>query len=195
MSAAIVPIVLSNEGSNELCAILGYYKDQTVFLLCPNDECRDLYAAEWLNEKRDMGLDLRFPKDIILPAGCTTSVDLGVRAACFRGYQHTGFWLAARSSFTKTPQVLMLRNFMGAIDRGYRGTLIAKVHNFGPGDYQARRGESLFQILEPMMSPPISVLVSKEHPEFVEGATIRGAGGFGSTGSAGQAAATPAAEK
>jgi dUTPase len=157
-----------------------------VFTLCPGDESRDLYAPLWKNEKRDSGVDLRFPGNVLLPEGQTTSINLGVRATCTVDGNPSGFWLATRSSFTKTPQILMLRNFMGVIDAQYRGPLIARVHNFGPGDFTASRGESLFQILEPLMRPPISVVARADDPLFTGGSTARGEGGFGSTGVAGQ---------
>jgi dUTPase len=151
-----------------------------------------LYRPKWANEKRDSGVDLRFPTDVTFPEGRTTVVDLGVRAACLgRNSEPTGFWLATRSSFTKTSPVLMLRNFMGVIDAGYRGSLKASVHNFGPGSLTVPRGVSFFQILEPMMRPPMSMTVCKNHPYFADGATIRGDGGFGSTGNAGQASGGP----
>ena len=157
-----------------------------IFTLCPDDESKDLYAPLWQNEKRDSGVDLRFPRDVLLPEGKTTSINLGVRAACTIDGLSSGFWLATRSSFTKTPQILMLRNFMGVIDAGYRGPLMARVHNFGPGDFTARRGDSLFQVLEPLMRPPIAIIARANDPQFADGATARGERGFGSTGTAGQ---------
>ena len=117
------------------------------FLLQPESRAADLYPETWANPLGDAGVDLRFPEDTVFPEGETTVIRFGVRAACFINGKPTGFWLAARGSFGKTPQVLMLRNHMGTFDRGYRGEVMARVHNFGPGVYQARRGESLFQLV------------------------------------------------
>lgn len=165
----------------------------SLFLLCPDKDVQDLYDTSWSNPMGDSGVDIRFPQDVIFPEGKTTAVAMGIRAACFTGGQSTGFWLAPRSSFSKTDQILLLRNHMGIFDRGYRGQVIVKVHNFGPGAYVAKRGASLFQLVEPTMRPPIAVRVDAGHKEFADGATLRGAGGFGSTGGEGQTAAAPTA--
>ena len=159
-----------------------------IFRILPDSDASDLYT-DWSNPNGDSGVDIRFARDQVLSVGETTTIRFGIRTACEVDGNPAGYWLAARSSFTKTAQVLLLRNHMGTIDRGYRGEIMARVHNFGPGDYTARRGDSLFQLLEPLMRAPVVLCVLASDARFSAGATTRGAGGFGSTGTSGQGAA------
>lgn len=162
-----------------------------VFRILPAPEARDLYACEWRNPGGDAGLDVRFARDGEIAEGETAIVGFGVRVAYFvgGGLEPSGYWLLPRSSLAKTPQVLMLRNHVGTIDRSYRGELKAAIHNFGPGPFRVSRGAALFQLVDPQMRPPVSVLAGESDPAFAAGATARAAGGFGSTGVGGQAAA------
>jgi dUTP pyrophosphatase len=84
------------------------------------------------------------------------------------------FWLAPRSSIYKTGY--MMANSLGVIDSSYRGTLKAPVvaGAFGPG---FKAGDRHFQILAPDMGWISEVRLVSSLPE-----TLRGEGGFGSTG-------------
>ena len=84
------------------------------------------------------------------------------------------FWLAPRSSIFKTP--LMMANSMGVIDKSYRGELMAPVRSNGP-EYNVQAGERLFQVVAPDMGWIRSVKIVDSLPD-----TVRGEGGFGSTG-------------
>jgi dUTPase len=86
------------------------------------------------------------------------------------------YWLAPRSSIFKTP--LSMANSMGIIDRTYRGLLKAPVRNHQPTDsYRIDQGTRLFQIVAPDMGWIREVRIVESLPE-----TVRGEGGFGSTG-------------
>jgi dUTP pyrophosphatase len=83
------------------------------------------------------------------------------------------YWLTPRSSISKTPW--RLANSMGLIDATYRGVLIAALD--GPEDPVP--GTRLVQLTAADLVPWTEVRVVAELPGP---ATVRGAGGFGSTG-------------
>jgi dUTP pyrophosphatase len=87
-----------------------------------------------------------------------------------------GYFLYPRSSTgTKTP--LRLANSIGLIDAGYRGNYIAAFDNIRAPDFKVERGQQLVQICPPNVTYPLRVELVSELDE-----TVRGAGGFGSTG-------------
>ena len=75
---------------------------------------------------------------------------------------------------SKTP--LRLANSVGIIDQGYRGNILAAVDNNGPNIYQIKKGQRLFQICSPDLTPMLVKIVQELDK------TERGSGGFGSTG-------------
>jgi len=101
-------------------------------------------------------------------------LNLGVKAMLVKDGEPSHFWLAPRSSIYKTGY--MMANSLGVIDSSYRGTLKAPVvaGAFGPG---FKAGDRHFQILAPDMGWISEVRLVSSLPE-----TLRGEGGFGSTG-------------
>jgi len=91
------------------------------------------------------------------------------------------YWMLPRSSISKTP--LRLANSVGLIDAGYRGPLLAMIYSTG-ADFAVTAGDRYFQIAGPELLPFDRIEIVDEIPG---GATIRGAGGFGSTGRSGVA--------
>jgi hypothetical protein len=91
-----------------------------------------------------------------------------------------------RSSISKTP--LELANSIGIIDRGYTGTLKVAVRNHSAWVVHLEAGTSLFQLVRPDLEPAIVKVVGEEHEAFRAGASLRGEGGFGSTGASGDGA-------
>jgi len=89
----------------------------------------------------------------------------------------TGFYLYPRSSLSKTS--LRLANSVGIIDSGYRGPLIGAFDCIGY-NYTVQLYDKLVQICAPGLVP-IYVHVVFDESELGE-ETVRGAGGFGSTG-------------
>ena len=82
-----------------------------------------------------------------------------------------------RSSIYKTP--LRLANSTGIIDAGYRGNLIGMFDCFAP-QHVLNQHERILQICAPSLMPIFVEIV-----ETIEGLgdeTMRGGGGFGSTG-------------
>lgn len=84
--------------------------------------------------------------------------------------------LVPRSSIFKTP--LSMANSEGIIDRTYRGLIKAPVRNHSPSAaYEIQEGTRLFQIVAPDMGWIREVRIVDSLPD-----TVRGEGGFGSTG-------------
>jgi len=129
--------------------------------------------------ERDAGFDL-LSQEMAFPVGSpTTKISQLTKAACFD--TETGlfraYWMTPRSSISKSP--LRLANSMGLIDAGYRGTLLAAVDFHGSTDFTCALGDRYFQIVSPDLIPWASIQVVSEIPG---GSTLRGEGGFGSTG-------------
>jgi dUTP pyrophosphatase len=136
----------------------------------------DAYLSKSLCE-RDAGLDTAASEEVTGTSNTTVRLQLGIKAAaydtrlkCFRA-----FWLLPRSSISKTP--LRMANSVGLIDAGYRGPLMAAV-DF-KADYTINVGDRHFQIVAPDLLPWTAIHSVNELPG---GATLRGEGGFGSTG-------------
>jgi dUTP pyrophosphatase len=92
--------------------------------------------------------------------------------------ENTGFYMYPRSSIIKTP--LRLANNVGIIDAGYRGHLIGAFDVLYGSNVKVNKFERHLQICAPDLVPMIVVIVDtlKEVGEN----TLRGEGGFGSTG-------------
>jgi len=103
------------------------------------------------------------------------------------GLDNTGYYVYPRSSISKTP--LMLANQTGIIDSGYRGNLISAVRYLNsspvntnnPNIYELTEHTRLFQICHPQLLPIYVILVDESELST----TVRGSGGFGSTGTRG----------
>lgn len=86
------------------------------------------------------------------------------------------YWLAPRSSISKT--VWRLANSMGLIDATYRGVVTAALDS-RTGSYEQSQNLRLCQLAAADLTPWAEVIVVAELPGP---ATLRGEGGFGSTG-------------
>lgn len=95
----------------------------------------------------------------------------------------SGFYVYPRSSISKSE--LRLANNVGIIDSGYRGNLmgyfdvIKNEERFNPESPEICFGNRITQICAPGLQPIYVVLVNNREEL---GMTIRGDGGFGSTG-------------
>ena len=85
------------------------------------------------------------------------------------------YWLLPRSSIYKTGYVMA--NSVGVIDKTYRGILKAPVSRISSTATGFATGDRHFQIVAPDMGPIEAIKIVDSLPE-----TVRGAGGFGSTG-------------
>ena len=156
-----------------------------LYLVPETSVARDSYAAfreAYLLkpfQERDAGFDLACESKELSAGGGSVRISQQVRAACFD--TETGgfraYWMSPRSSISKTP--LRLANSLGLIDAGYRGVLLAAVDVLGSADFAVHEGDRYFQAVTPDLLPWADIQIVDEIPG---GETIRGAGGFGSTG-------------
>jgi dUTP pyrophosphatase len=136
-----------------------------------DDSLAEFYSAKVANYSDDSGFDLYVADDQVISPHAVAFVDLKVVAEpLFTG----GYYIYPRSSISKTP--LRLANSVGVIDNGYRGPLIAALHNTSDSSYTIRRGERLVQVCHPSLQPLRVNIVPAVNMK-----TARGAGGFGST--------------
>lgn len=125
------------------------------------------YRPEKAHEA-DAGLDLRSPKDVIIPAHGGVAVNLEVAINIPEGY--CGM-LKSKSGLNVNYGI----RGEGVIDAGYTGMIVAKMYNDSNFDKYICRGDKLIQLV--ITPVPEVELVEGEMPE-----TERGANGFGSSG-------------
>jgi dUTPase len=137
----------------------------------------DQPIKEGLRENENAGVDLFTVENWSGPVGETHLLDLGTKAmmTCDNTGTTVHYWLAPRSSIFKTGHIMA--NSLGVIDRTYRGPLKAPVVALKDGAPGFKSGERHFQILAPDMGYIKEVRKIDALPE-----TVRGDGGFGSTG-------------
>ena len=101
------------------------------------------------------------------------AVDTGLRIAVpegFVGLIHPRSGLSSKG--------IGVANSPGTIDSGYRGPLKVLVHNFSGGLYDIQAGDRIAQLV----IVPIPTVKIVEVRKFTEEETVRGTGGFGSSG-------------
>jgi len=131
------------------------------------------------------GVDLYCVKDQTVSAGAqATLLDLGVKARMVKQSSQNNipdepchFWLAPRSSIWKSN--IRQANSLGVIDKSYRGVLMGAALTNSDSPAEIESGSRLFQVLAPDMGYISEVRIL---PESQIDTTIRGEGGFGSTG-------------
>nr|WP_230685228.1 dUTP diphosphatase [Cellulomonas sp. JZ18] len=130
----------------------------------------------------DAGADLVAREDVVLPPQGRRTVPTGVAIALPDGYAafvHPRSGLASRHGVT-------VLNAPGTVDAGYRGEIAVTLVNTDPEHaVELRRGDRIAQL----------VVQRVEHVAFVEvddlPDSVRGAGGFGSSGGWGSPAPSP----
>ena len=162
-----------------------FIKMSRILYLQPDECVEELYAsaAAAYNAKkyedRDAGFDLFVSTNMHLEATKTIKIGSGIRCGFFDNSVKNGifraYYLYPRSSLSKTP--MRLANSVGIIDATYRGELLAAVDM--RENFTINHGDRYFQITAPDLLPFDEIKVVKEIPG---GPTIRGEGGFGSTG-------------
>jgi dUTP pyrophosphatase len=121
----------------------------------------------------DAGLDLRAVADVEVAPGARAMVPTGVAVAIPEG--HAGLVLPRSGLASK--QGLTLANAPGLIDAGYRGEVICAVVNLDPSIPVAiAKGDRIAQLVIVAL-PAVAPAWAESLPE-----TVRGDGGFGSTG-------------
>jgi len=167
------------------CAVVERIRMRTLYLVPTTVEARGNYCAIIASytakplKERDAGFDLITESTVVEAEAFGTSLNQQTAAAF---YDHTlgsfrAFWLLPRSSLSKTR--LRLSNSVGLIDAGYRGTLIAKVDNHDSESATITNSTRFFQIAAPDLLPFDDIQIVDVIPG---GTTLRGSGGFGSTG-------------
>jgi dUTP pyrophosphatase len=135
----------------------------------------------------DAGFDLFTPQELDFTGSDINKLNFGIKCSAqiverdivngnVRTY-NTGYYLHPRSSIYKTP--LRLANSTGIIDSGYRGP-ITGMFDCMQNHFCAHQHDRLVQICAPGLIPIFVELVENEDKLGVE--TVRGEGGFGSTG-------------
>jgi dUTP pyrophosphatase len=145
-------------------------------------------AAMYRNEDRvntNAGFDLFVPLDVSFAPNEKKLVSMQVKARMLDNNQHipymedtnptVHYWMPPRSSISKTG--LLLLNSIGVIDRSYRGELMAFLWNTTSSTVEVKKGDRLVQIVAPDMGHISKVRLVNSLDE-----TVRGSGGFGSSG-------------
>ncbi len=135
------------------------------------------YSKFTKKDAGDSGIDLITSDDHIINGKCS-AYTINYKIKCSMINIDTGefvsYYLYTRSSISSTP--LRLANHVGIIDSGYRGNIMAKFDNISSDIYYVNKGTRLCQICGPDLAPIIINLTNRLNK------TIRGDGGFGSTG-------------
>ena len=162
----------------------------SIFVDSNDDYLKQLYIkyAKMHNNKitndpfYDAGFDVFLPiNNNTFKKSITNKVDFNIKC-CAKIYNDSGsyftpFYTYARSSISKTP--LRLANNQGIIDAGYRGNLIG-MFDCMEEEYYIQEYLRLLQICAPGLIP-IYVNIVDTFEELGQ-STLRGDGGFGSTG-------------
>lgn len=120
------------------------------------------------------GLDLfaAVAQDEVLEAGGHIHVPCGIALAMPEGYEGQ---VRPRSGLARRHGVTVL-NAPGTVDSDYRGEVGVLLVNHGAEPFTIRRGERIAQLVV----APVSRIAWREAAELPD--SLRGAGGFGSTG-------------
>ncbi len=131
----------------------------------------------------DAGFDLYVPENQEIFGGQPNRINFGIKCSAkiiengFPPY-NSGYYLHPRSSISNGP--LRLANSTGIIDSGYRGNIIGAFDCLS-NSYYVHCNDRIVQICAPGLMPIYVELVDSEN--YLGGETMRGGGGFGSTGS------------
>jgi len=120
------------------------------------------------------GLDIVAAEDFALAPGARHAVATGFALAIPHGYE---VQVRPRSGLALKHGITCL-NSPGTIDSDYRGEVKVILANLGSEVFEIRRGDRIAQLVPaPVQRATLTEVDSLD-------ATVRGAGGFGSTGSA-----------
>ncbi len=157
--------------------------------LLPTEHGAKYYRNKVYETNENAGVDLynvnEFPSNTLLN-GVPVLLDMGTAARMIRTYsngeeEEVHYWLCPRSSIYKTG--LMMANSQGIIDSSYRGTLKAPVWLVSKPTFSqfisdsVSEGMRFFQVVAPDMGWIREVRIVESLSS-----TLRGEGGFGSTG-------------
>jgi dUTP pyrophosphatase len=118
----------------------------------------------------DLGYDLYASETRTILPGMTCIVPTGLKIQFPNGW---GAKIFDRSSVATKDNLLVVA---GVIDNGYRGELKVALHNFNKEAFEIHAGKKIAQML---LIPVVNMSI---YEGIVVDDTLRGAGGFGSTG-------------
>ena len=121
--------------------------------------------------QEDAGMDLRAVETVVLAPGVAQAVPTGIAIELPPGYEAQ---VRPRSGLA-LKHAITVPNSPGTIDPGYRGEIRVILLNPGASDYKIEKGDRIAQLVVARYEP-----VEWEEGELNE--TMRGAGGFGSSG-------------
>ena len=121
--------------------------------------------------KEDAAMDLRSIATVVLSPGVPQAVPTGIAIELPSGYEAQ---VRPRSGLA-LKHAILVANSPGTIDPGYRGEIRVILLNAGTSDYKIEKGDRIAQLVVARYEP-----VEWEEGELSE--TVRGAGGFGSSG-------------
>jgi dUTP pyrophosphatase len=119
----------------------------------------------------DAGMDLRALDAVVLSPGVPQTVPTGIAIELPSGYEAQ---VRPRSGLA-LKHAITIPNSPATIDPGYRGEIRVILLNLGAKDYRIERGDRIAQLIIARYEP-----VEWEEGELNE--SVRGAGGFGSSG-------------
>ncbi|KAL2808152.1 dUTPase-like protein [Aspergillus granulosus] len=163
---ATVPSTTSNMGSNETSTPGTAPPVQSLLVKKLTPSAR----APTRGSAFAAGYDLYAAKEIVIPAKGKALVDTGLAIAVPEG---TYGRVAPRSGLASKH---FIDTGAGVIDADYRGEVKVLLFNFSDVDFTVQEGDRVAQlVLERIYTPEVAVV-----EELAE--SVRGAGGFGSTG-------------
>lgn len=121
--------------------------------------------------QEDAGMDLRSVEHVVLKPGVPHAVATGLSVEVPPGFEaqvRPRSGLAAKHAIT-------VPNSPGTIDPGYRGEVKVILLNLGLGDYEVHPGDRIAQVV-------VAKYEAVEWDEAELSDTVRGEGGFGSSG-------------
>ena len=142
-----------------------------MYIKIENENCQPHRA-----NPTDAGLDLKSKENYTLIRGVRTLVGTGVKVKI--PPHHVGL-LFPRSSLSKSEVVMT--NSVGVIDSDYRGEIMASLmFNGGAETTQIQAGERIVQLVVLPIAIPLLEYSNETDEQWNN--TVRGTGGFGSTG-------------
>ena len=121
--------------------------------------------------EEDAAMDLRSVATVVLAPGVPQAVPTGISIELPTGYEAQ---VRPRSGLA-LKHAITIANSPGTIDPGYRGEVRAIMLNLGTSDYKIEKGDRIAQLVVARYEP-----IEWEEGELNE--SVRGAGGFGSSG-------------